>query len=261
MKQLFATLSILLVFSFSSTAQMGYVQEGKASFYGDEFEGRTTASGEKYSHKKATCAHLTIPFGALVKITNLDNNATAIVRVNDRGPFVTDRIIDVSQSVAQRLGMLEKGIVNVKIEVIDSNGIGVQKNEPINQNNIDTLNTPEKVKQEKRDTAGTESIQTITYDDKRYSPTELFTVNINPAEQKGYTIQVGSYKELANILRIASDVQSTFKKEVKLQVASINGEKIYRLMVGSFNSRQEAEMFKEKVVKIYRDCFVVELRD
>ena len=115
-------LSLIVLLSFNANAQVGFIQEGMASYYANEFEGRTTASGERFSHKKATCSHMSIPFGALIKITNLENNTTAIVRVNDRGPFVPDRIVDVSQSVAERLGMIGKGTVKVRIEVVDNNG-------------------------------------------------------------------------------------------------------------------------------------------
>ena len=111
MRSLFTAIIALLPICIN--AQVGYVQEGNASYYGDNFEGRVTASGERYSHLKATCAHVSIPFGSLVKITNLDNNQTAIARVNDRGPFVPDRIIDVSKSVAERLGMIGTGIARV----------------------------------------------------------------------------------------------------------------------------------------------------
>ena len=126
-------LSFIILLSFNTNAQVGFTQEGMASYYANDFEGHTTASGERFSHKKATCSHMSIPFGALVKITNLENNTTVIVRVNDRGPFVPDRIVDVSQSVAERLGMVGKGTVKVSIEVVDNNGYSIQKAEPVQQ--------------------------------------------------------------------------------------------------------------------------------
>ena len=93
----------LLLISLSNYAQLGFVQEGKASFYADKFEGRVTASGERYSHQKATCARLNASFWELVKVTNLSNRTSIVLRVNDRGPFVPNRIIDLSRSAAEKV--------------------------------------------------------------------------------------------------------------------------------------------------------------
>src|SRR5690606_41693222 len=81
----------------------GQVQTGKASFYADKFEGSPTASGEKYRHNKLTAAHKTLPFGTRVRVTNLSNNKTVDVVINDRGPYVENRIIDLSKSAAEKL--------------------------------------------------------------------------------------------------------------------------------------------------------------
>lgn len=89
---------------------------GKASYYHDMFEGRTTASGEVFRQSELTGAHKTLPFGTKVKVTNPSNEKSITVRINDRGPFVQGRIIDLTKEGARRLGMLEKGIINVKIE-------------------------------------------------------------------------------------------------------------------------------------------------
>lgn len=94
------------------------VQQGIASFYGDKYHGRPTASGEIFDMYKLTAAHPTLPFGTLVKITNLRNNLSVTVRINDRGPFVGDRVIDLSLAAAKKLDMIESGIVPVRIEPI-----------------------------------------------------------------------------------------------------------------------------------------------
>ncbi len=99
-------------------AQKPFVQKGKASYYADKFEGRKTASGEIYHHSKATAAHPSLPFGTRVKVTNLANNKSTTVRINDRGPFVKGRIIDLSKSAAKKLGYLKEGVATVKIEVL-----------------------------------------------------------------------------------------------------------------------------------------------
>ena len=94
------------------------VEYGLASYYGADFHGRKTASGEIFDQGKFTCAHRDLPFGARVKVTNLDNNRSVVVRVNDRGPWVAGRIIDVSYAAAKTLDMIRSGLVKVKVEVI-----------------------------------------------------------------------------------------------------------------------------------------------
>lgn len=91
-------------------------QSGKASYYADKFQGRKTASGETFKQNRMTAAHQTLPFGTKVKVTNLDNGRTIKVRVNDRGPFVSGRIIDLSKKAARKLGMVQSGVANVKIK-------------------------------------------------------------------------------------------------------------------------------------------------
>jgi len=92
---------------------------GKASWYGPKFDGRTTASGERFNQYAATCAHRSYRFGTRLKVTNLRNGRTATCRVNDRGPSViTGRSLDVSRGVAKQLGMVRSGVAPVKWTVI-----------------------------------------------------------------------------------------------------------------------------------------------
>jgi len=97
----------------------GFEQRGVASYYGDGFHGNLTANGETFDMYSLTCAHLTLPFDTIIRVTNLDNNREVTVRVNDRGPYVGGRIIDLSTGAAEELGMLEAGIANVLLRVIN----------------------------------------------------------------------------------------------------------------------------------------------
>ena len=100
----------------TETGTGSYVTEtGKGSYYADKFEGRPTASGEKFDQNKMTAAHRTIPFGTKVTVTNQANGRSVTVTVNDRGPFAAGRIIDVSKKAANQLGMVAAGVANVKI--------------------------------------------------------------------------------------------------------------------------------------------------
>ena len=99
-------------------AKVVTVMYGKASYYGSEFEGRSTANGETFSNVEYTAAHKSLPFGSMVKVTNLANNQSVIVRINDRGPYVSGRVIDLSRKAAEELDMIRAGVIDVKIELL-----------------------------------------------------------------------------------------------------------------------------------------------
>ena len=94
-----------------------YEQVGRASWYGPWHQGKTTASGDKFDQHKLTAAHPTLPLGTEAVVTNLENGRQVVVKINDRGPYVKDRAIDLSAKAAAKLGMKEKGVAQVKIEV------------------------------------------------------------------------------------------------------------------------------------------------
>ncbi len=101
------------------SAAAGYREKGVASWYGTKFHGRTTSNGEIYDLYGMTAAHRSLPIPSYVRVTNLDNQRTVIVRVNDRGPFHGDRIIDLSWAAAQRLGFADQGVARVEVVAID----------------------------------------------------------------------------------------------------------------------------------------------
>jgi len=94
-------------------------QEGVASWYGPGFEGRTTASGETFDPEALTAAHASLPFGSRVRVHNLANDRTVEVRINDRGPFAGNRILDLSRRAAEVLDMIQAGVVRVRIFVLE----------------------------------------------------------------------------------------------------------------------------------------------
>ena len=96
------------------------VETGLASFYAHKYHGRQTASGEIYDMNAMTAAHRTLPFGTRVRVTNRENGRKVELRINDRGPFVDGRIIDVSLKAAGELDFIEQGVVKVRVEVLDS---------------------------------------------------------------------------------------------------------------------------------------------
>ncbi|MBM3163705.1 MAG: septal ring lytic transglycosylase RlpA family protein [Chlorobi bacterium] len=97
------------------------VSEGKASYYSNQFHGRRTANGERFNMNDLTAAHRSLPFGTLVRVTNLRNGRDVIVRINDRGPFIKGRVIDLSAEAAKAIGLLQSGTAQVRVEAIDKN--------------------------------------------------------------------------------------------------------------------------------------------
>jgi rare lipoprotein A len=203
------------------------VQTGKASFYADKFEGAPTASGEKYRRAKMTGAHKTLPFGTKVKVTNLANNQTVELVINDRGPYVEGRIIDVSKAAAEKLGFVNKGLAEVTLEVIDP-GDGKTSDPP-------------------------RTIDNVVVDEN-----EFYEFEISRHKPKGYGVQIGTYQELVNLMRLAENLRNSYKKDVTVQVKVLNGVKYYGLILGGFSSRPKAEQFREELRPKFPDAFIVE---
>jgi len=140
------------IFGISYTPQNyeSFEEEGTASWYGIEFHGKKTANGEIYNIDDITAAHPTLPLPSLIKITNLNNNKSAIVRVNDRGPFAKNRIIDVSKKTSEILGFKNKGTTKVRVEFLRKETdemlakLGISDKKFKIENNIDEDSNPDK---------------------------------------------------------------------------------------------------------------------
>lgn len=118
MKKPFLTgliMAALLMPPLSAAQAFAASQQGIASYYGQKFHGRKTASGERYDHNAMTAAHRTAPFGSQLRVTNLVNGRSVIVRVNDRGPWTRGRVVDISGAAARQLGMTGRGLTRVSV--------------------------------------------------------------------------------------------------------------------------------------------------
>ncbi len=216
----------LLAF-FAVVGSQAQVQTGKASFYADKFEGRTTASGEKYKHNKLTAAHKTLPFGTRVRVTNLANQKQVEVTVNDRGPYVDGRIVDLSRSAAEQLGYINQGIADVSLEVINPGD-------------------------------GKSTTQVVIQDSAPPEEKEFYDLDVKRLNPGGFGVQLGTYQELVNLMRLADNLKASYKKKVTVQVKNVNGTKFYALILGGFSSRAKAEKFKESIRTKYPDAFIAE---
>lgn len=207
---------LMIVSAFSLSAQIAYNTIGLASFYADKFEGRQTSNGEIYYHAKRTAAHRTLPFGSVVKVTNLENNKYVVVRINDRGPFVENRIIDLSKSAAQELDFIEKGLIQVRVELIAS-----------------TEDLPdEKQTQSKKD-----------------NNSSYYKVNAERVYPQGKGVQVGSFKNDENVFKLVDELEKKYKEEVYVEVATVKKQKLYRIIIGNSNSDIQLEGLKQKLSK------------
>jgi len=218
---LFLLAMCLSVLTFAQT------QTGKASFYADKFEGSPTASGEKYKHSKLTAAHKSLPFGTKVRVTNLANNESVEVVINDRGPYVDGRIIDLSKSAAEKLGFVNLGLAEVKVEILDA-GDGKSKSQSV-------------------------SIEQVTVDEK-----EFYNFEIERLQPKGFGVQIGTYQELVNLMRLSDNLKNSYKKKVTVQVKVINGVKYYSILLGPLSSRPKAEDLLAELKKKFPDSFIVD---
>jgi rare lipoprotein A len=160
-RRLFSLWILLLLLS---TFCFALEQEGLASWYGGKFQGRRTASGEIFDTNQFTAAHKTLAFGTIVKVTNLENGQSTVVRINDRGPFIPGRIIDLSRAAAAAIGLAGQGVARVRIEVLapdspEAAGVAVDASV--------------------RRTAGIYSIQVAAFSNREYAERSLLRLREN----------------------------------------------------------------------------------
>ncbi|MCP4587207.1 septal ring lytic transglycosylase RlpA family protein [Pseudoalteromonas sp.] len=117
---LFALFSLIITgFSSAPSVSKGVIEKGKASYYADKYHGRTTASGEVFNQQALSATHQTLGFGSRVKVTNISNNKSVIVTINDRGPFIRGRIIDLSKKAFSQIASVKQGVIDVTVERLD----------------------------------------------------------------------------------------------------------------------------------------------
>ena len=171
MRKFIQHLSIFILFSFNANAQVGL-----ASYYADDFQGRETASGEKYDKNALTAAHKEFPFGSYIRVTRLDNGKSVVVKVNDRGPYFEGYVVDLSRRAAEAIDIIDIGVAKVKVELEKH----PPKEKPVVRNieigNIpDEYDIPEKVK-EKVASNETKPIEKVIYvDPKKDDSKDEFT--------------------------------------------------------------------------------------
>lgn len=208
-----------------------YSEVGMASWYGKDFHAKYTANGEVYDMNTLTAAHRTLPLPSIVRVTNLENGRSVILRVNDRGPFAKSRILDVSKHGAQLLGFQNQGTAKVRVEIMAEESRRL-KNAILNKTNETiAINQPELIlpgKENPMKSENSSQIQAIGY-------------------AKGqYYVQAGSFSQQ----NIATELSRQLKKfgTVNTIPAEVNGRNYYRVRVGPYANEEAAQAALNKVL-------------
>lgn len=205
---------LIFAFAFLTTVilatggnQLSNVQTGKASYYGREFEGRKTASGDIFRNSDFSCAHKKHSFGTILKVTNQKNRLSTIVKVNDRGPFVRTRIIDLSETAARSIGIYQHGLATVKVE-------------PLN-----IIKMTKKL-------------------DSTFTCNDVLDCLGNPAKLNGYSISLWRTKNLIHLLYIANELYLNEELDnVYVVGLGTHENRTYHVVIS--NIRNKAEVLKQ----------------
>lgn len=220
------------------TPEPGYQQTGTASWYGADFQGQRTASGEAFDQHALTAAHPTLPIPSLVQVTNMENGREVIVRVNDRGPFTGDRLIDLSRGAANVLGFEQAGHARVNVRYLGPAPRRV---------NTDGTTAPESVHAPAVQPAeeGPHSLlppQAVSTAELAGAPVEERPAYAPARMTAGgaFFVQVGAYSDPGNAQRVRAEVASAGPVVVDTR-STASGDQLFRVRVGPWASREEAD--------------------
>ncbi len=222
----------------------GYVERGRASWYGPKFHRKRTSSGEPYDMYKMTAAHPALPLPTYAKVTNLANGRSVIVRINDRGPFKDKRIIDLSYAAAYKLGMVNHGTTEVELRVIDPETYvpATAAHQPVASpaavSNPAATVAPNAAAAE-QPTAANQAEQTRAEPATQVAAKPAAEVAVQPPE-KGIFIQVGAFSNLENAKRAQDKLAAIQPHPVLISPVQGKYKTLQRVQIGPFESREEA---------------------
>jgi rare lipoprotein A len=219
-----------------------FTAQGKASYYANKFEGRPTANGEKFTNAELTAAHPSLAFNTLVKVTNTTNGKSVVVRINDRGPHTKARVLDMSRAAAKELDMIQSGIATVKIEIIDS---------PMEDTK--ELYTIHSIPQQSLSAAAPTPDKKITIP---FSSGHTYSLWGTERFPEGFGVQIASFANLQNAKDVCKELLSNRVQEVYIQVEWSKGEKIHRVLAGSFSRETDALHYTHTLDELGFDGFV-----
>lgn len=224
-------------------ANVGDQFDGIASWYGPDFHAKKTSNGEIYNMYAMTAAHKTLPMNTVVRVDNLDNGRSTIVRINDRGPFVAGRIIDLSNKAAHEIDMVRKGTARVKVTVLGYNGLIDDKNAP-NVNSIEQKPEVEKIEVIEDDVVATNINTNIGMVSAPITTSKNSSKESSKSSSGGkFSIQVGAFSLQAGALKTVDEYKAKFPSK-KIEYVENGG--IYRVYIRGFSSYDDGQNFKAK---------------
>lgn len=231
--------------------QPDYNETGIASWYGEAFNGKPTANGELFDMNVLSAAHKTLPLPSLVEVTNLDNGRAMQLRVNDRGPFVDDRIIDLSRAAAEELGVLWPGLARVRVRYVGPATIPGQGRVTVAQ-----APRPQAVAAAPAALAVIEPPRTSSITQTELPPLQeaIYAaapqpeIQVATASAPAYQVQAGAFSDRANAERVATQLAEAGL--VEIQPVDRGGATLYRVMVRDIAGESEAGLVRDKVVGI-----------
>ncbi|MCK5285184.1 MAG: septal ring lytic transglycosylase RlpA family protein [Alphaproteobacteria bacterium] len=255
-----------------------YTETGIASWYGSNFHGKSTANGEIFDMNELTAAHKTLQLPSLVRVTNLENGRSLIVRINDRGPFKRGRIIDLSKRSAELLGFKNKGTAKVKVKVLGKESRVIAQAAKRGQStrgveiamNENTHNISKRVNLLNKKLASTNTKPVIPIDSTQDASLHVIerqsldliqipgsfksgnfmpdpVVRQLPVTQTNIYVQVGSFGDQNNAIKLAQSLQST--EHAKIYPAIVNEKQFYRVRLGPIDSITKADFVLENIVE------------
>ncbi len=237
---------------YPKTTITEHSETGTASWYGSKFHGHLTSNGETYDVFSMTAAHKTLPLPSYVRVTNLDNYRSAIVRVNDRGPFHDGRVIDLSYSAAYKLGIFQTGTGRVKVELVASPGMENQNSfaTPIAQ---EPMIPYEPVTPVDRSSSQNTVDKPVRFEETRPVASNNVVSTAQAAGQHGCFIQLIASSDPAKVQRLGNELQQQWS--VPTTIENANG--IYKLLAGPLQGSAQAADWLDKLrAGAYPDAYV-----
>jgi len=220
------------------SSSVGYQEQGKASWYGRKFHGQRTSSGEPYDMLALTAAHRSLPLPTYAKVKNIHNGKEIIVKINDRGPFVHDRIIDLSYAAAKKLGIFETGTGHVEVTAIDPHKWHLENAPILAKTNSQTM-------------AKKQPLTTLA-NTPPASKTMMHTAvnNVSQRDPKKLYIQLGSFSKKFNAQQLAQQAQSLTQTFDDLQIHihpfQTSNNELYRVKIGPLSDASQAQLLQKK---------------
>lgn len=232
-----------------------YMNEATVSFYAEDFHGKKTSSGELFNMNALTCASKTFPFDTELKVTNLSNGKSVIVRVNDRGPFVPDRELDLSKAAAIQLGMIASGTTTVKIEIV--------KMGPETKLSTDTANSANRIMTERFGANWNKSAATVAKSNSGTSTTVKTTSSKSTANTNQKTvesaaagdlfeIQIASFSQKENAHQTAKKLYNLGYREIYIRTSG----DVYRVILKGYKKSQLEKVEADLKKNNYKDYII-----